>query len=182
RAHLFPGSGDSRTKTGRRRGRRGNCREHWPADAQSKKCRKSPLIEGELWPTNGLVRSHRGGKRMGNARQASGGGGPSAEALYYAKRTVVFADVVESVKLMQRDELAAAARIRDLLLEAANEIIPRYRGRLLQRLGDGLMMAFAHPCDATECARALHSRAAEFAKQVAVADRVLLRIGIHSAD
>src|SRR6266496_3982915 len=77
---------------------------------------------------------------------------------------------------------AAAARIRDLLLEAVNETIPRHQGHLLQRLGDGLMIAFAHPRYAIECARALHRRAAELAENVAVGDRVLLRIGIHAAD
>src|SRR5207237_957523 len=60
--------------------------------------------------------------------------------------------------------------------------IPRHQGHLLQRLGDGLMIAFAHPRHAIECARALHRRAAELAESVAVGDRVLLRIGIHAAD
>jgi adenylate cyclase len=108
--------------------------------------------------------------------------GRSSDVLHYARRTVVFADVVESVRLMQRDEFAAAARIRDLLLEAANDTIPRHRGALLQRLGDGLMIAFTNPADATACARALHARAAELGKHVAAADRVLLRIGVHAAE
>ncbi|HEV8094418.1 MAG TPA: adenylate/guanylate cyclase domain-containing protein, partial [Burkholderiales bacterium] len=119
---------------------------------------------------------------MGSASNVSTGSSASADVLHYATRTVVFADVVESVRLMQRDEFAAAGRIRDQLLEAANETIPRHRGHLLQRLGDGLMIAFAHPRDATECASALHRRAAELAESVALGDRVLLRIGIHAAD
>ena len=119
---------------------------------------------------------------MGSASEVSKGSKASADVLHYATRTVFFADVVESVRLMQRDELAAAARIRDLLLEAVNETIPRHQGHLLQRLGDGLMIAFAHPRYAIECARALHRRAAELAESVAVGDRVLLRIGIHAAD
>ena len=119
---------------------------------------------------------------MGSASEVSKGSKASADVLHYATRTVFFADVVESVRLMQRDELAAARRIRDLLLEAANETIPRHQGHLLQRLGDGLMIAFAHPRHAIECARALHRRAAELAESVAVGDRVLLRIGIHAAD
>jgi adenylate cyclase len=117
---------------------------------------------------------------MSRAYSRSTSGGASIDVLRYAKMTVVFADVVESVRLMQRDEFAAAGRVRDLLLEAANKTIPAHQGQLLQRLGDGLMIAFAHPRDATECAWALHNRAAELAKGVAVADRVLLRIGIHA--
>ena len=108
--------------------------------------------------------------------------GATADVLRYATRTIVFADVVESVRLMQRDELAAAARIREVLLDAADRAIPRHRGHLLQRLGDGLMIAFAHPADAIGCARALHRRAARFSKGVDAGDRILLRIGVHAAD
>lgn len=121
----------------------------------------------------------RGGQRMDSAADVPIG---SRDVLRYTRRTVVFADVVESVRLMQRDELAAAGRIRGLLLEAASETIPRHGGQLLQRLGDGLMIAFANPGRATECARALHGRATELAQGVALPDRVLLRIGIHAAD
>lgn len=136
-----------------------------------------------MWPTNGLVRGLKGGSRMDHLNDRSTGAGmASADVLHYARRTVVFADVVESVRLMQRDELAAAGRIRDLLLEAANQTIPQHRGQLLQRLGDGLMIVFAHPRHATACARALHARATELAQRVATADQILLRIGIHAAD
>ena len=106
----------------------------------------------------------------------------SADFLHYATKTIVFADVVESVRLMQRDEVGAATRIRGLLLEAANETIPAHRGQLLQRLGDGLMIAFAQPRDAADCARALHRRAAARSEGIDADDRVLLRIGMHVAD
>jgi TolB-like protein len=90
--------------------------------------------------------------------------------------------VVESVRLMQRDELTAAQRMRALLLEAVEEIVPTNHGHLLQRLGDGLMLDFSHPRDAAACARALHRRCAELSANLAADDRVLLRIGIHAAD
>jgi adenylate cyclase len=102
--------------------------------------------------------------------------------LHYTSKTVVFADVVESVRLMQRDELAAANRIRSLLVEAANEIVPRHKGHLLQRLGDGLMIDFAHPRNAAEFARELHQRAAERSAAVERDEHVLLRVGIHVGD
>ena len=108
--------------------------------------------------------------------------GQTPSALYYTARTVVFADIVESVRLMQRDELTAAKRMRALLLEAAEEIVPSNQGHLLQRLGDGLMLDFSHPRDAAACARALHQRCAELSATLASDDRVLLRIGIHAAD
>jgi len=103
-------------------------------------------------------------------------------ALHYAKRIIAFADVVESVRLMQRDELASAQRIRALLLGAAQEIIPAHQGKLLQRLGDGLMIAFTDARCAAACACALHERADAMAEGVAPADRILLRIGIHAAE
>ena len=109
-------------------------------------------------------------------------GDSTGGALYYTARTVVFADVVESVRLMQRDELTAAQRMRALLLEAVEEIVPTNHGHLLQRLGDGLMLDFSHPRDAAACARALHRRCAELSANLTADDRVLLRIGIHAAD
>ena len=102
--------------------------------------------------------------------------------LHYAKRIIAFADVVESVRLMQRDEFACAQRIRALLLAAAQEIIPGHQGKLLQRLGDGVMIAFTDARCAAACAGALHERAAAMAEGIAPADRVLLRIGMHAAD
>ena len=119
---------------------------------------------------------------MGTRGNTRTSGDPDAAALYYTARTVVFADVVESVRLMQRDELTAAKRMRALLLEAAHEIVPRSNGHLLQRLGDGLMLDFSHPRDAAACARALHQRCADLSANLPPDDRVLLRIGIHAAD
>jgi class 3 adenylate cyclase/tetratricopeptide (TPR) repeat protein len=119
---------------------------------------------------------------MGGAGRASASVETSRDVLHYAAQTVVFADVVESVRLVQKDEFTAAGRIRELLLGAASETIPRHRGRVLQRLGDGLMIAFAHPRDAIECARALHRRAAKRSKALLAGDRILLRIGMHAAD
>ena len=119
---------------------------------------------------------------MGSQGDTRDGGDMNAGALYYTTRTVVFADVVESVRLIQRDELTAAKRMRSLLLEAAHEIVPKHYGHLLQRLGDGLMLDFSHPRDAAACARALHQRCAELSANLPADDRVLLRIGIHAAD
>jgi len=109
-------------------------------------------------------------------------GDPSASSLHYAREIVVFADVVESMRLMQRDELGAAERIRALMIEAAQDIIPRHHGKLLQRLGDGLMIAFGAARDAARCAAALHARAAALCEAVDPRDRVVLRIGMHAAD
>ena len=60
----------------------------------------------------GLPQVRRDVIAMGSASDVSKGGRASADLLHYASRTVVFADVVESVRLMQRDEFAAAARIQ----------------------------------------------------------------------
>jgi class 3 adenylate cyclase/tetratricopeptide (TPR) repeat protein len=119
---------------------------------------------------------------MESGRYKPQDGLPLDLALHYANKTVMFADVVESVRLIQRDEFAAASRIRKLLLEAANEIVPAHRGHLLQRLGDGLMIDFAHPRHAAECASALHRRAAKMSAGVDADNRVLLRVGIRVAD
>ena len=122
------------------------------------------------------------GSFMGSTGDTQQRGGAPSFALHYATRTVVFADVVESVRMMQRDELAAAQRIRAVLLEAVTGIVPAHQGHLLQRLGDGLMLDFAHPRHAALCARALHRRCLELSARLPREDRVLLRVGIHTAD
>src|SRR5436190_7754380 len=120
-----------------------------------------------LGPSMGIEGANEGTDGPGSGPTS----GPTPSALYYTARTVVFADIVESVRLMQRDELTAAGRMRALLLEAAEEIVPRNNGHLLQRLGDGLMLDFSHPRDAAACARALHQQCADLSANLPADDR-----------
>ena len=96
--------------------------------------------------------------------------------------TVMFADVVESVRLIQQDERGAVERIRRLLISGASAIVPRQGGRVIQRTGDGLMMAFPDAVSAARCSFELHALAAKHSEGVPAAGKLFLRIGFHSAD
>lgn len=94
--------------------------------------------------------------------------------------TVMFVDVVESVRHVQRDEAGAVRRMRALMAEAA-PLVAQHHGQVVERLGDGLVLRFDHARQAARCAQALHALAARSPAGTATAERLQLRAGIHSA-
>ena len=57
-------------------------------------------------------------------------------------RTVLVADVVESVRLMQEDEAGTVQRWRSFVDHVVHRLLPGHEGRLVKSLGDGLMLEF----------------------------------------
>ena len=102
--------------------------------------------------------------------------------LHIETTTIMFADVVESVRLIERDELANVTRIRALLRQLAEEVVPRHGGTVLERRGDGLLLKFSGANRAAACALDFHSRAADANRTCLPANRIELRVGIHSAE
>ena len=82
---------------------------------------------------------------------------PSLDAeLHIKTTTIMFADVVESVRLIEQDELGAVTRIRALLSHIRVSVVPQYGGALLERRGDGLLLTFPDAPRAAACALAIH--------------------------
>jgi adenylate cyclase len=106
----------------------------------------------------------------------------TAFSLHDASTTVMFVDVVESVRHTLRDERAAVTRIQSLLGRAARNLVPQFEGRLVERVGDGLMVEFDNAPHAVRCAVALHALAAEDGVRLDIADRLHLRVGIHATE
>ncbi len=106
----------------------------------------------------------------------------AAFALHAASTTVMFVDVVESVRHTKRDERSAVTRIQTLLGRAATELVPSFDGRLVERLGDGLVVEFGEARQAVRCACSLHTLAAEEGIRLDIDDRVHLRVGIHATE
>lgn len=104
--------------------------------------------------------------------------GQPAEAspLRAATGTVMFLDVVQSVLLIEHDELQGIQRIRQLLAECCGELLARHGGTLLQRMGDGLMLQFSSPREAVAFAEQAHALAATHSPS---AQPLRLRIGVH---
>ena len=69
---------------------------------------------------------------------------PCVDEAVRVVRTVLVVDVVESVRLMQDDEVGTIHRWRAFVDRVANQMLPKHDGRLVKSLGDGLMLEFGH--------------------------------------
>src|SRR6185369_3132546 len=64
------------------------------------------------------------------------------DALDWVVRTVVFLDLVESVRLMEENENDVVQRWRKLVRSVEFDVLPRHHGRLVKSVGDGLALEF----------------------------------------
>lgn len=96
--------------------------------------------------------------------------------------TIMFADVVESVRLIAQDERANVIRIRTLLLQLATDTATRFGGTVLERRGDGLLMRFNETRQAANCALAFHAECRVFNQDCDSAQTIALRVGIHHSE
>jgi adenylate cyclase len=94
--------------------------------------------------------------------------------------TIVFVDVVESVRHVQRDEASSIQRMRALMQHAANLVV-HHQGKVIERLGDGLVLRFDAVPAAVQCARALHQLAEDEGAPRPEVERLQLRVGVHCA-
>lgn len=105
-----------------------------------------------------------------------------SEATSRSRCSVVIADLVESVRLMTRDEFSVIARWRAFVAEVQGEVLPRRGGRLVKSLGDGLLLEFAGEIAALEASHDLlvciSRRNDGFPDDM----QLQLRIGVHSTE
>lgn len=78
-------------------------------------------------------------------------------AMSRSRRTIVVADLVESVRLMQANEADVINRWRWVVHDVRDRLLPAHRGRLVKSLGDGMLMEFELVGDAVAAALALRS-------------------------
>lgn len=90
-------------------------------------------------------------------------------------RTVMFAGVVDSVRLVEADEEGAVRGILATADRIAREVLPRHGGRLVKRLGDGLMAEFDDPAAAVRAAR-------DCLDACGTGAPVQLRVGLHAGE
>ncbi len=96
-------------------------------------------------------------------------------------RVIVVLDVVESVRLMERDEQGFIRRWQAFVREVRDEVMHAFSGRLHKSTGDGLMLEFADPSDAIEAAFGLLRRADAGNEGRAPHERIELRVAAHVA-
>jgi adenylate cyclase len=102
----------------------------------------------------------------------------SVPGLQRERRAVVIVDVVESVRLMKRDEAGFIERWRRFVAEVRTDLLPRYGGRLVKSLGDGLLIECRESRDAVNAALELHLLAARYSNAQGE-DVFALRAGVH---
>jgi adenylate cyclase len=99
-----------------------------------------------------------------------------------ARRTLVVVDVVESVRLMQAHEADVIDRWRRFVHEVQTQVLPRFGGRLVKSLGDGLLMEFENVLPAVAAALDLQKRVPAYNAGCAPDAAMYLRVGAHVAD
>jgi adenylate cyclase len=98
----------------------------------------------------------------------------------WVTRTLLFADVVESVRLMEQDESDVVRRWRSLVGVVEKEILPPNHGRLVKSHGDGLLLEFPVVPPAVKAAFAMQRAGASANVGVSPNQHILLRMGLHS--
>lgn len=93
--------------------------------------------------------------------------------------TVLFADVVEYVRLAELDELGTIRRVKAFIEHLASTEIPRHGGQLLEVRGDGVLMCFERPEAAVQCAFAIHQAAVDEGVAAQSPQPLQMRAGFH---
>jgi adenylate cyclase len=96
-------------------------------------------------------------------------------------KVIAVADVVESVRLMERGEHEFIGRWHRFV-NFVQEQVPPESGRLHKSLGDGLMLEFSDPHGCVRAAMAMQAWFRDINEGLPPAEHVHLRIGAHIAD
>jgi len=95
-------------------------------------------------------------------------------------KVVLVLDLVESVRLMAKDEARVVQAWRELSDYAEKEVLTRYTGRVVKSLGDGLLAEFEHACDAVASALAFHRFMRRLSASLPADAQMHLRVGLHA--
>lgn len=92
------------------------------------------------------------------------------------------ADVVGYSRLIQANEAATIAAVRELRKDIVEPAVAENRGRIVKLMGDGILAEFGSVVDAVACAVAIQHEMAEPAPDAPPARLLVLRIGINLGD
>jgi TPR repeat protein/class 3 adenylate cyclase len=95
---------------------------------------------------------------------------------------ILAADVVGYSRLAGKDEERTLIRLRSLRSELLDPTIAVYHGRVVKRIGDGILAEFRSVVDATRCAIEIQRGVGDRNAAVEEGRRIELRIGIHLGD
>ncbi len=106
-------------------------------------------------------------------------GRPASDSPTWVVRTVLFVDVVESVRLMEDNESDMVRRWRQIVGVVEHDILPLHQGRLVKSMGDGLMLEFPSVQPALRAAFAIQHVCANANTDLPPKEHMLLRMGAH---
>ncbi len=95
---------------------------------------------------------------------------------------ILAADVAGYSRLMGVDEEGTLARLNAHRREFLEPTVAEYRGRIVKRTGDGILVEFGSAVDATRCAIQTQRGMAQRNADVPPDQRIEIRIGIHVGD
>ncbi len=105
-----------------------------------------------------------------------------AEKVERRLAAILSVDVVGYTSLMRADEEGTLARFRSHRAELVEPKIGEHRGRIVKRMGDGLLVEFASVVDAVRCATEFQRGMAERNTGVPEEKQIVLRVGINLGD
>jgi adenylate cyclase len=99
-----------------------------------------------------------------------------------AWRSIIVADIVESVRLMEQGEGDFIRRWRAFVNEIRSTLLAKHEARLVKSLGDGLLIECKSAPKALALALALCSCSDRHNAGLSAGEAMLLRIGLHAAE
>jgi toxin-antitoxin system PIN domain toxin len=95
---------------------------------------------------------------------------------------ILAADVVGYGRLMEVDEVATLAALKERRREVLDPLVAKHHGRVFKVTGDGVLVEFASAVNAVQCAVELQEKFGLANAGVADDRRIVLRIGINLGD
>ena len=95
---------------------------------------------------------------------------------------IVAADVVGYSRLMERDETATLAALKERRKSVLEPLVARHKGRIFKFTGDGVLAEFGSAVNAVQCAVELQREMTSANSGLAEERRIVLRIGINLGD
>lgn len=103
-------------------------------------------------------------------------------ALLRKNRAILFVDMVESVRLIEQDEERTISRWLSIVEHIEKTIAPASSGRIVKRMGDGMLLEFVSARDAASAAFAIQQLSACDNAAMPADRQMLLRFGIEVSD
>ncbi len=95
---------------------------------------------------------------------------------------ILAADVVGFSRLMEENEAATLSILKSRRRDILSPLVKRHKGRIFKIAGDGVLVEFASPVNAVQCAIELQAAMAGANESTSPDRRIVLRVGINLGD